>query len=201
MPHSQSIPPQAESQTVETIDDAIREIAREGARSLLQHALETEIANHLDQYAELLTEDERKTVVRNGYAPERTIFTGIGPVAIQRPRVDEREAVKRNPEHKRFSSGVLPRFLRRTPTIEGVVATLYLKGISTNDFDAAIQAIYGDDAGSLSASTVSRLKDAWHEEYEQWRTTRLSSNQYAYIWADGVYFSTPVLRATAAVFW
>lgn len=192
MPHSQSIPPQAESQTVETIDDAIREIAREGARSLLQHALETEIANHLDQYAELLTEDERKTVVWNGYAPERTIFTGIGPVAIQRPRVDEREAVKRNPEHERFSSGVLPRFLRRTPTIEGVVATLYLKGISTNDFDAAIQAIYGDDAGSLSASTVSRLKDAWHEEYEQWRTTRLSSNQYAYIWADGVYFNARI---------
>jgi len=192
MPHSQSIPPQAESQTVETIDDAIRKIAREGARSLLQRALEAEIANHLEQYAGLLTEDERKAVVRNGYAPERTIFTGIGPVVIQRPRVDEREAVKRNPEHKRFSSGVLPRFLRRTPTIEGVVATLYLKGISTNDFDSAIQAIYGDDAGSLSASTVSRLKDAWHDEYEQWRTTRLSSNQYAYIWADGVYFNARI---------
>jgi transposase-like protein len=72
------------------------------------------------------------------------------------------------------------------------VATLYLKGISTNDFDSAIQAIYGDDAGSLSASTVSRLKDAWHDEYEQWRTTRLSSNQYAYIWADGVYFNARI---------
>ena len=99
-----------------------------------------------NRYADLLTEDDRKAVVRNGSAPERTILTGVGPVKVQRSRVDEREAVKGNPEHKRFTSSVLPRFLRRTPTIEGVVATLYLKGISTNDFDVALQAIYGEDA-------------------------------------------------------
>ena len=90
--------------------------------------------------------------------------------------------------HERFTSGVLPRFLRRTPTIEGVVATLYLKGISTNDFEAALQAIYGEDSGSLSA-TVSHLKEVWYAEYEVWRTSSLSSKDYAYIWADGVHFN------------
>jgi len=192
MPQTQFTSPQPEEQSIETIDDVLQRIAREGARSLLQRALEAEIADHLDRYSDLLTEDDRRTVVRNGSAPERTILTGVGPVKVQRPRVDEREAVRRNPEHKRFTSSVLPRFLRRTPTIEGVVATLYLKGISTNDFDAALQAIYGEDAGSLSASTVSRLKDVWHEEYEHWRKATLSSNQYAYIWADGVYFNARI---------
>jgi len=182
MPHRQSTSPQPEEQSIETIDDVLQKIAREGARSLLQSALEAEIADHLNQYSDLLTEDSRKAVVRNGSAPERTILTGVGPVEIQRPRVDEREAVKRNPEHKRYTSSVLPRFLRRTPTIEGVVATLYLKRISTNDFDVALQGTDGKDSGSLSASTVSRLKDAWHEEYEHWRKVTLSSNQYAYIW-------------------
>jgi hypothetical protein len=128
MPHTQSTSPQPEEQSIETIDDVLQKIAREGARSLLQRALEAEIADHLDRYSDLLTEDDRKTVVRNGSAPERTILTGVGPVRVQRPRVDEREAVKRNPQHKRFTSSVLPRFLRRTPSIEGVVATLYLKG-------------------------------------------------------------------------
>jgi len=192
MPQNQSIPFQSEAQSIKTIDEMIREVAREGARSLLQRALEVEIASHLQHYSDLLTEDDRKAVVRNGYGPERTIFTGVGPVPIKRPRVDEREALKKNPDHQRFASGVLPRFLRRTPTVEGVVATLYLKGISTNDFDAALQAIYGDDAGSLSPSTVSRLKDAWYDEYETFRKRTLTANQYAYIWADGVYFNARI---------
>lgn len=131
-------------------------------------------------------------VVRNGRAPERTIHTGVGPVSVRRPRIDERPAVEHDGKHPRFFSGVLPRFLRRTPTIEGVVATLYLKGISTNDFDEALQAIYGEQAAGLSASTVSRLKEAWRGEYEAGRKKRLWANQYAYIWADGVYFNARV---------
>jgi transposase-like protein len=100
--------------------------------------------------------------------------------------------VAEDPEHPRFVSGVLPRFLRRTPSVEGVVAVLYLKGISTNDFDAALKAIYGEQAGGLSAATVSRLKQVWTEEYEQWRKRQLSASQYAYMWADGVYFNARV---------
>lgn len=192
MPQDQSIPSQENAPTIEAIDEMIRETAREGARQLLQQALVAEIEKHLEQHSDVRTEDERQAVVRNGYAPERTIMTGVGAVTIQRPRVDERAAVERNPEHKRFQSGVLPRFLRRTPTMEGVVATLYLKGLSTNDFDEALKAIYGEDAGRLSPSTVTRLKDVWHDEYEQWRKRKLSSTQYAYIWADGVYFNARI---------
>jgi len=189
MPYPQSIPPQSEDQTIGTIDDALREIAREGAQSLLQRALEAEIARHLDRYSELLTGENRKAVVRNGFAPERTILTGIGPVRIQRPRIDEREAVRKNPKHEQFTSSILPRFLRRTPSIEGTIATLYLKGISSNDFDDALAAIFGDGVGRLSPNTVSRLKEVWEDELETWRSRDLSGEEYAYIWADGVYFN------------
>jgi hypothetical protein len=103
---------------------------------------------------------------RNVHAPARTILTGVGPLEVSRPRVDERKAIASDPEHESFTSGVLPRFLRRTPSVEGVVAVLYLKGISTNDFDTTLRAIYGEQAGSLSAATVSRLKDVFSQESE-----------------------------------
>lgn len=192
MPQDQSIPSQPEAPTIETIDEIIRKTAQEGARQLLQQALVAEVEQHLEQHSDVRSEDDRQALVRNGYVPERTIMTGVGPVNVRRPRVDERTAAKQNPKHKRFQSGVLPRFLPRTPTMEGVVATLYLKGLSTNDFDEALRAIYGEDAAKLSPRTVTRLKDVWHDEYEQWRKHKLSSNQYAYIWADGVYFNARI---------
>jgi putative transposase len=189
MPHDESIPFEPDAPTVATVDERIREIAREGARRLLQAALESEIESQLNAHAHLLDEQGCRTVVRNGHAPERTILSAVGPVQVRRPRLDERKASDREVNHQRFTSGVLPRFLRRTPSVEGVVATLYLKGISTNDFDVAVRAIYGEQAGSLSASTVSRLKEAWYEEYSQWRKRTLSAKEYAYLWADGVYFN------------
>jgi putative transposase len=189
MPREKSIALGPDEPSLERIDEGIWEVAREGARRLLQRALEAEIETHLNRYRDLVTEEQRQAVVRNGYAPKRKILTGVGPVEVRRPRVDERKASELDPGHRRFSSGVLPRFLRRTPTVEGMVAVLYLKGISTNDFDAALQAIYGEEAGSLSASTVARLKEAWYEEYRGWRKSSLSTRQYAYIWADGVYFN------------
>jgi transposase-like protein len=192
MPHDESIPFEPDAPTIETVDERIREIAREGARRLLQAALESEIESHLNAHAHLLDEQGCRTVVRNGYAPERTILSAVGPVQVRRPRLDERKASEQEANHQRFTSGVLPRFLRRTPSVEGVVATLYLKGISTNDFDAAVRAIYGEQAGSLSASTVSRLKEAWYEEYSKWRKRSLSAKEYAYLWADGVYFNARI---------
>lgn len=192
MPQSNSIPFRLEEQTFESIDDALKHVAREGARSLLQRALEVEIAKHLEQFSDLRTEDGRQAVVRNGYAPQRTIMTGVGSVVIQRPRIDEREAISHDSDHKRFSSGVLPAFLRRTPTVEGIVSTLYLKGISTNDFDVALQAIYGEDSARLSPATVTRLKEAWSDEYHAWRMQSLSTDRYAYLWADGVYFNARI---------
>lgn len=192
MPHDESIPFEPDAPTIETVDEQIREIAREGARRLLQAALENEIESHLNAHAHLLDEQGCRTVVRNGHAPERTILSAVGPVQVRRPRLDERKASAGEANHQRFTSGVLPRFLRRTPSVEGVVATLYLKGISTNDFDTAVRAIYGEQAGSLSASTVSRLKEAWYEEYSTWRKRSLSAKEYAYLWADGVYFNARI---------
>jgi len=192
MPHDESIPFEADAPTIDEVDERIREIAREGARRLLQAALESEIDSHINANGHLLDEQGYHTVVRNGHAPERTILSAVGPVRVRRPRLDERKASERDANHRRFTSGVLPRFLRRTPSVEGVVATLYLKGISTNDFDAAVRAIYGEQAGSLSASTVSRLKEAWYEEYSKWRKRSLSAKEYAYLWADGVYFNARI---------
>jgi len=192
MPHQESTPSQADRPTTAEFEDELARVAREGARRLLERALEAEIEEHLNRYTELLTQERFKAVVRNGHGPERTILTGVGPVTVRRPRLDERKAVGEDPQYERFSSGVLPRWMRRTPSVEGVIALLYLKGISTNDFESAIKAIYGEQAGSLSASTVSRLKEAWYQEYEQWRRQPLESSQYAYIWADGVYFNARV---------
>lgn len=178
--------------SIEGMDAALNRIAREGARKLLQKALGAEIEVHVNVYADLRSDNDRRSVVRNGYGPERTIYTGVGPVEIRRPRVDERKATQADPCHESFMSGVLPRFLRRTPSVEGVVAVLYLKGISTNDFDTELRGIYGEEAGSMSASTVSRLKEAWYEEYQAWRKRPLLANQYVYIWVDSVYFNARV---------
>lgn len=168
------------------IQGTIEEIARLGAQRLLQRALEVEVEEHLARYEELRDEGGRQAVVRNGHAPERTIYTGVGPVKIRRPRVDEREA-KGSEDYEPFSSGILPRFLRRTPTLAGALAVLYLKGISTNDFPTALSAILGESARGLSASTITRLKSVWEKEYDQWRRQPLGSQEYAYVWADGVY--------------
>ena len=178
--------------SIEETEAALWKVAREGAQRMLQAALEAEIEAHVARYHERRDEEGRRVVVRNGHAPQRTILTGVGPVEVLRPRVDERKAVEGDPKYRRFSSGVLPRFLRRTPTIEGMVAVLYLKGISTNDFQIALEAIYGEQAGSLSAATVSRLKEVWYEEYQRWRKRPLDASQFAYIWADGVYFNARV---------
>lgn len=192
MPHNQSIPLTDDMPNIETVDESIYAIARKGARNILQQTLEAEIEAYVNAHARILDKQGHKTVVRNGHAPERTILTGVGPIEVRRPRIDERKAIRGNLLHAQFNSGVLPRFLRRTPSVEGVVAVLYLKGISTNDFDTTLKAIYGDDAGSLSPSTVSRLKEVWYTEYEAWRKKPLSANQYAYIWADGVYFNARI---------
>jgi transposase-like protein len=174
--------------TSDEIQGAIERIAREGAKKLLQAALEAEVEEHLNRYEQIKDAEGHRLVVRNGHAPRRLILTGVGPVAVRRPRIDEREG-KGQQGHQGFASSSLPRFLRRSPTLEGALATLYLKGISTNDFGAALAAIMGEGAAGLSASTISKLKQVWEAEYEAWRKRPLESKQYAYLWADGVYFN------------
>src|SRR5690606_31283905 len=129
-----------------------------------------------------------RMVVRNGHLPEREIQTGIGPVPVRQPRVNDRR-VDENGDRIRFTSEILPKYLRKTRSLEELIPWLYLKGISTGDFSQALVALLGPEAPGLSASTVVRLKEVWQVEYEAWSKRSLAGKQYVYFWADGVYFN------------
>ena len=123
--------------------------------------------------------------MRHGHLPEREIMTGIGPVAVRQPRVRDREAA--GGERIRFSPSILPPYARRTRSLEVLIPILYLKGVSTGDFEEALGALVGKDAGGLSASTIGRLKEAWVDEHARWLARDLSAKRYVYVWADGIY--------------
>ena len=143
--------------------DPLTEVLRNGARTLLAHAVEAEVAALLSAHADKLTGDGRQRLVRHGHLPERAIMTGIGPVAVRCPRVRDRGS--EGPERIRFSSAILPPYARRSKSLEVLIPILYLKGVSTGDFAEALAALLGKDAGGLSAATVARLKEAWSEEH------------------------------------
>ena len=168
------------------VDDPITDILRQGARRLLAEALQAEIESFLSQYADHRSDQGLKRVTRNGYLPEREIQTGIGPVPVKAPRVRDRQ-----PEDEsgriRFISSILPPYLRKTKSMEELIPWLYLKGISTGDFSEALAALVGKDAPGLSAPTISRLKDIWQEDLDQWQKRDLSNKRFVYIWADGIY--------------
>ena len=169
-----------------TFSDLLTEVLRNGARALLAQAVEGEVAGFLGGHAEKLTTDGRRRIVRHGHLPEREIMTGIGPVAVCCPRVRDRGATDGG-ERIRFSSAILPPYARRSKSLEVVIPILYLKGISTGDFEEALAALLGKDAGGLSASTIARLKEAWVDEHARWRDRDLSAKRYVYVWADGIY--------------
>jgi putative transposase len=168
-----------------TFADPLTEVLRNGARALLAQAVEAEVANLLERYADEVTEDGRRRLVRHGHLPEREIVTGIGPVAVRCPRV--RDRVGEGSERIRFSSAILPPYARRSKSLEVLIPILYLKGVSTGDFEEALAALLGKDAGGLSASTVARLKEAWSEEHTRWRRRDLSAKCYVYFWVDGIH--------------
>jgi transposase-like protein len=168
-----------------TFADPLTEVLRNGARALLAQAVETEVASLLDSHADKRTEDGRRRLVRHGHLPEREIMTGIGPVAVRCPRV--RDRVGAGTERIRFSSAILPPYARRTKSLEVLIPMLYLKGISTGDFEEALIALLGKDAGGLSASAVGRLKEAWSEEHARWSKRDLSAKRYVYFWVDGIH--------------
>jgi putative transposase len=168
-----------------TFTDSLTEILRDGARALLRQAVETEVADFLGRYANLKTEAGRQRVVRHGHLPEREIMTGIGPVAVRQPRVRDRAAAEG--ERIRFSPTILPPYARRTKSLEVLIPILYLKGVSTGDFEEALGALFGKDAGGLSASTIARLKEAWVDEHARWLDCDLSAKRYVYFWVDGIY--------------
>src|SRR4051794_9063835 len=166
--------------------DALTEILRQGARRLLTEAVEAELAAWIDARAEQRDERGRRQVVRNGHLPERTIQTGIGAVEVRQPRVHDRRPAE---QREKFTSAILPPYLRKTRSLEGLVPWLYLKGVSTGDFAEALQALLGPDAPGLSAATVTRLKAVWEAEHEAWAKRSLAGKHYVYVWADGVHFN------------
>src|SRR5205085_4236033 len=165
--------------------DSLTEILRSGARALLTQAVEAEVGDFLHRHADLKTEAGRRRLVRHGHLPEREIMTGIGPVAVRQPRVRDREASE--VERIRFNPAILPPYARRTKSLEVLIPILYLKGISTGDFEEVLAALVGKDAPGLSASTIGRLKEVWTEEHEHWQKRDLSTKRYVYFWVDGIH--------------
>jgi transposase-like protein len=164
----------------------LTEVLRQGAQRMLAVAIRTEADAYVAAHQHLLDADGRRQVVRNGYLPQRSILTGLGPVEVRQPRVRDR----RPPEEREpFTSKILPRYLRKAKSVEELVPWLYLKGVSTGDFSEALAALLGPDAPGLSATTVTRLKAAWEQEYATWRQRSLVGTRYVYLWADGVYFN------------
>jgi len=165
--------------------DPLTEVLRNGARALLAQAVEAEVAALLASHADKLIDDGRQRLVRHGHLPEREVMTGIGPVAVRCPRV--RDRVGKGGEGIRFSSAILPPYARRSKSLEVLIPILYLKGVSTGDFEEALSALVGQDAGGLSASTIGRLKEAWSEEHARWSRRDLSARRYVYFWVDGIH--------------
>lgn len=168
------------------IDDPITDILRQGARRLLCAALEAEVETFLKQYKDISDGKGWQRVVRNGYLPEREIQTGIGQVQVKAPRIRDRQPDPYK-GRIRFTSAILPPYLRKTKSIETLLPWLYLKGVSTGDFTDALAALLGKDAPGLSAATISRLKTVWQDEYNQWQQRDLSNKRYVYFWVDGIY--------------
>lgn len=167
-------------------DDVLTGVLRHGARTLLAQAIEAEVAEWIDARAQFTDERGRRQVVRNGHLPPREILTGIGAVPVRQPRVHDRRPPG---SRERFSSKILPPYLRKTRSVEELIPWLYLKGISTGDFSEALAALLGEGAAGLSASTVTRLKSVWEDEYKRWANRSLENKHYVYIWADGVHFN------------
>jgi putative transposase len=151
--------------------DVLTDLLRDGARRLLAQAIEAEVASWIDDHAHLKDDQGRRQVVRNGHLPERAIPTGIGAVNVQQPRVRDRRPAD---QREAFSSAILPPYLRKTKSLEGLLPWLYLKGVSTGDFSEALQAILGPDAPGLSATTITRLKATWEDEFAVWNKRSLA---------------------------
>jgi len=164
----------------------LEQIAREGARRALQKAIEDEVADYLNVHSQCLDDGGRRMVVRNGHKPPRTILSGLGPIEVKQPRVNDRR-VDENGVRFRFTSKILPPYLRKTQAIEDLIPWLYLKGISTGEMSDALIHL-GFDGTGLSASSVVRMTESWQHEYDDWSKRNLTGKQYVYVWADGIYF-------------
>ena len=168
--------------------DVLHEILQQGAKKMLAAAIEDEVREYLTAHADERDADGHRLVVRNGHMPRRSIQTGLGPIEVRRPRVND----KRTDEHGNricFTSKILPPYMRRTRSIDELIPWLYLRGISTGDFGQALQALLGPNAPGLSATNIVRLKASWQQDWKDWSSRSFEDKRYVYVWADGVYFN------------
>jgi len=165
------------------LEDSLEGMLREGARRMLQAALEMEVATYIDQCKGCVDDQGHRQVVRNGHQQPRTLVSGVGPLAVRQPRVHDRRG------DQPFTSAILPRYMRRTPSIDALIPALYLKGVSTSQFPEALSAILGEGVSGLSSANIVRLKAIWEEEYAIWQKRDLSGKHYVSIWVDGIYFN------------
>jgi putative transposase len=165
------------------ITQSLDELAREGARRMIQVALELEVEQYIEKLHHLRDENGHALVVRNGKAEPRTVSLGAGSIEFQAPRVDDRRP------DQRFTSKILPPYMRRSPRLNEALPVLYLRGLSTGDFEEAIPVLLGADAAGFSATTITRLLRVWQDEYTGWRKRPLKGKEYVYVWADGVHFN------------
>lgn len=164
------------------------EIAREGARRMLVAALNVEVAEYVERHRECRDEQGRARVVRNGHGRARQVTLGAGTIAVRAPRVNDRR-VDELGQRQRFSSRILPPYMRRSPKVAEVLPILYLRGLSTGDFREALPVLLGKEASGLSPSAISRLLSEWEKEYEHFGKRRLKDRDYVYVWVDGVHFT------------
>ena len=176
-------PFEVESIVQDTLTESLEEVLRNGARKMLCAALRYEVDEYIARFTHQVDEQGHRMVVKNGYHPARQVTTGIGKIPIKQPRVHDRR------EGQHFTSAILPKYARRSPSIDTLIPTLYLKGVSTSAFPQALEAIIGKDAPGLSAANITRLKRIWEDEYEQWCSRTLTDKAYVYVWADGIYFN------------
>ena len=159
------------------------EILRQGARLLLTAAIQEEVDTYIREHAHLTDENGHRLVTRNGYQKPRAIQTSLGNIPIRQPRVNDKRA------EQRFTSSILPKYLRKSPQLENLIPSLYLRGVSSNDMAAALEPVLGEEAKGLSSATVQRLKSDWESQLEQWQKRNLKGKKYVYFWADGIYFN------------
>ena len=170
----------------EEAGDPLTAVLRSGARRLLAQAIEAEAEAFLAAMTGVPLPDGRERLVRHGHGPERQVQTGIGPVAVRRVKLRDRGAGEAA-ERIRFTSSILPRWARRTPSLDALLPVLYLRGVSMGDFQEALGALLGKDAPNLSPSVVARLRSEWEADHARWQRRDLSARRYVYLWADGVY--------------
>lgn len=171
-----------EFQAPEAIADPLTELLRQGAKRLIQQAIESELEDLLTRYAEQRDAQGRLQVVRNGYLPEREILTGVGPVPVKVPKVRSRSG-----EPVVFRSSLVPPYVRKARRVEAALPWLYLKGIATGQMQEALEALVGPEAKGLSASVISRLKREWEAEYAGWCRRDVGKDRWVYLWVDGIY--------------